>query len=105
VGDEGSGRYVLVHWNGSNWIGSSTYLQSGQRGTLNGVHCPTSNECWAVGEEQNGWNIINYNGSAWSYLGSGALNPVNLNDVFVFSVGGGSGGGVSLVRWQEQINN
>jgi len=106
VGDVGSGRFVLVHWDGSNWIGSTTYLQSGQyRETLNGVHCPTSNECWAVGEDRNGWNIISYDGAAWGHFGSAAANPVDLNDVFVFSGGGGSGGGVSLVRWQEQINN
>ena len=106
VGDVGSGRFVLVHWDGSNWIGSTTYLQSGQyRETLNGVHCPTSNECWAVGEDRNGWNIISYDGAAWGHFGSAAANPVDLNDVFVFSGGGGSSGGVSLVRWQEQINN
>jgi len=106
VGDVGSGRFVLVHWDGSNWIGSTTYLQSGQyRETLNGVHCQSSNECWAVGEDRNGWNIISYNGTIWSHFGSAALNPVDLNDVFVFSGGGGSSGGVSLVRWQEQINN
>lgn len=106
VGDVGSGRFVLVHWDGSNWIGSTTYLQSGQyRETLNGVHCPTSNECWAVGEDRNGWNIISYDGAAWGHFGSAAANPVDLNDVFVFSGSGGSGGGVSLVRWQEQINN
>lgn len=112
VGDVGSGRFVLVHWDGSNWISSPTHFQSGTyRETLNGVHCPSSNECWAVGVPRNGWNIISYNGTAWGHVGSAAvdsggnaLTPVTLNDVFVFD-GSGSGGGVSLVRWQEQINN
>jgi hypothetical protein len=103
VGNMGSGRYVLVHWNGSNWIANSNYLQSGQhREDLNGVHCPTATECWAVGVERNGWNIIRYDGAGWSYLGSSAPGPGDLNDVFVFS---GNGGSVSLVRWQERINN
>ena len=112
VGDVGSGRFVLVHWDGSNWISSTTYFQSGTyRQTLNGVHCPSSTECWAVGVPRNGWNIISYNGAAWGHVGSAAvdtsgnpLTPVTLNDVFVSS-GSGSGTGVTLVRWQEQINN
>lgn len=103
VGDRQNNRYVLVHRVGDNWIANSSYLQSGQhREDLNSVHCPTSNECWAVGVERNGWNIIRYNGTDWSYTGSTAPLPGDLNDVFVFS---GNGGGVSLVRWQEQISN
>lgn len=105
VGNRQNSRYLLVHWNGSNWVTNANYLQSGQnREDLNGVHCPSSNECWAVGEERNGWNIIRYDGAGWSYLGSAAPTPGDLNDVFVFNGSGGSGG-VSLVRWQEQINN
>ncbi len=101
AGDEGSGRYVLVHWNGMSW--NAAAFQDGHRASLHGIHCASASDCWAVGDEQNGWNLIHYDGADWSYVGSSAASPTNLNDVYLPSTAGG--GGVSLVRWQELIIN
>ncbi len=101
AGDVGSGRYVLVHWDGTAW--SSNGFQNGQhRDNLNGIHCSSASDCWAVGDEQNGWNLIRYDGVSWSYVGSSAAGPASLNDVYLPSTGSG---GVSLVHWQEVVNN
>ena len=101
AGDAGSGRYVLVHWTGTSW--NPDAFQNGHRANLNGIHCASASDCWAVGDEQNGWNLIHYDGTNWSYVGSSAPSPTNLNDVYLPSTAGG--GGVSLVRWREVINN
>jgi hypothetical protein len=102
AGDVGSGRYVLVHWNGTSWI-ADAFPNGQHKANLHGIHCASASDCWAVGDEQNGWNLIHYDGTNWSYVGSSAASPTNLNDVYLPSTVGG--GGVSLVRWQEVINN
>ena len=101
VGDNLNSRYVFVHWDGLSW--TSDDLQSGQhREKLNGVHCSSAVDCWAVGNQRNGWNLVHYDGTSWSYVGSAAPGPQNLNDVYLSGAGSA---GVSLVRWQELINN
>jgi len=103
VGDRDNSRYVVVHWDGSTWNEFS--FQSGQhRENLNGVHCASASDCWAVGNQRNGWNLIHYDGSGWSYIGSSAAGGENLNDVYLSS-SGGAGGAVSLVRWREVVAN
>ena len=102
AGDRVNSLYGLAHWDGANWTPVTSFSSGTHRENLNGIHCATASDCWAVGNQRNGWNLIHYDGTAWSYVGSAAPNPQNLNDVYLPSAGAA---GVSLVRWQEVINN
>jgi hypothetical protein len=101
VGDALNSRYVLAHWDGSTWTEAS-FRHGRHREDLLGVDCAAPDDCWAVGKANRGWNLIRYDGVEWSYLGSSAPDPRSLNDVYVFP---GTGSGVSLVHWQEIVNN
>jgi hypothetical protein len=103
VGDFRGGRFTVVSWNGSSWSVES--FNDNNRENLNGVHCAAADNCWAVGNFRNGrstGNSLHWDGSTWTYVGTPALE--DLNGVFVIDPGSG-GGSVSLVRWQELINN
>ncbi len=104
VGDRRGGRFTITSWDGSNWTVES--FNHNNREDLQGVHCASLDNCWAVGKYRAGratGNSLFWDGATWTYVGTPVLD--DLNDVFVLGAGGGGGGGVSLVRWQEVINN
>jgi hypothetical protein len=80
--DEGiyTGEAYADHWNGSTWtIQTVPNPSSGVWSGLNGVSCPTTSSCVAVGywDAGLGSNVVplaeNWNGSSWS--SSGAVLP------------------------------
>ncbi len=65
--DEDYNIPVIVHWDGTNW--QQFILNNEVDGNLRAVHCISSNDCWAVGNYDNGSNkrpvILHWNGTTW----------------------------------------
>lgn len=104
VGETRSNRFVITSWNGASWVDESSNLGGNDSDNLNGVHCVQANNCWAVGDHRNGrafGNSLFWDGANWAHVPTPVTE--NLNGVFI--LGNGGGGSVSLVRWQELVNN
>ena len=104
VGDRRGGQFTIVGWDGGAWAVES--FNHNNRENLNGVHCSAADNCWAVGDYRNPrptGNSLFWDGATWAYVGTPM--QLDLNDVFVIDAGGGTGGAVSLVRWEEIITN
>jgi len=69
---------LIEHYDGSAWsivTGPSNAALSFSGGTLNGISCLSSQDCWAVGEGSDTL-VEQYNGSTWSIVPSAqAGNP------------------------------
>jgi hypothetical protein len=66
---------LILSWNGFSWsIASSPDTSATQSNDLKGVTCPSSSQCWAVGDYSNGTTnqtlIEQWNGSSWSIVSS-----------------------------------
>ena len=68
VGSDGSGKTLIVHWNGTAW----TRVPSPSPGTfaaLSGVAATSATNAWAVGSAFRGKTLIlHWNGTVWSQV-------------------------------------
>ena len=63
MGDPGSGMTLAEHWNGRHWSAETTK----HTGLLDGVACPATGNCTAVGSNNAGKALAaHWNGKAWS---------------------------------------
>src|SRR5579871_1426070 len=65
---------AATHVQSSSWVWQNPLPQGDQ---LNGVSCPATNICYAVGDEG---TILYFNGTGWAGQIS-TVNPGNLNDI------------------------
>jgi hypothetical protein len=56
---------TILEWNGAAWVPHA----SGTTANLNGVHCVSANDCWAVGAGVR----LHWDGTAWSQEGGGLV--------------------------------
>lgn len=61
-------RHLVEHWNGRAWGLKPNVTPTGANGaSLNGIACPTTKSCFAVGNPSANRNFVeHYNGSAWA---------------------------------------
>lgn len=79
----------IQHYNGSNWSSVSGVSSLPNRDYW-GVDCISSDECYAVGDDDsNDPLIVTWNGSSWSRISLPSLPNRDLNDIHVGQGGGG----------------
>lgn len=86
AGDKSTGKPFFVNWTGGpNWVQITPGGSTKNKGIYS-VHCPASNNCWAIGQHSgSNEDIYFWNGSTWT--GSDATSPPNsLNAQDYFSV-------------------
>ena len=59
---------LAIHWNGTSWSQVTTPGNPSYETTLQAVDAVSTNDVWAVGENENGQLIMHWNGSAWSIV-------------------------------------
>jgi len=70
VGSDGSGKTLIVHWNGTAWTRVPSPSLSGFA-SLSGVAATSATNAWAVGFGGNGKTlIVHWNGTAWTRVPS-----------------------------------
>jgi len=89
--------YGILHWDGSSW----QELSQASAQELNDVSCSSSDDCYAVGKKG---SALHWDGSSWTDISSAALGNNELKGVSATGRAG-TGGAVTLVRWQELIGN
>lgn len=79
VDSNGVKKIAAEHWNGSAWTSMEPGSPTGTAAELQGVSCPTTSSCFAVGYlETSGSSrplIMKWNGSAWSEVSPGSEVP------------------------------
>jgi hypothetical protein len=103
VGATGSGRPLILHWNGSVWAKVANPGFTG-RGSLSGVAAVSASDAWAVGSASNGKALIllHWNGSTWAkgFTGSGGLSAVAaVSARDAWAVGSASNGRTLILHW------
>jgi hypothetical protein len=80
VGSTGSGRPLIVHWNGSTWAKVADPGFSGMA-SLTGVAAVSASDAWAVGSTSGRQTLIlHWNGSTWGRVASPSPGPAKLGD-------------------------
>ncbi|MDH3870692.1 MAG: hypothetical protein OEU44_00580 [Gammaproteobacteria bacterium] len=80
VGKGNKGNAGLAAWDGSSWTQPGPYPGVSDK-DLYDLHCVTANDCWTVGEDDNGANINHWNGSSWTRIAAASLPDKKLFDI------------------------
>jgi hypothetical protein len=59
---------LAIHWDGTSWSQVPTPGNPAFETTLQGVDAVSTNDVWAVGENEDGQLIMHWNGSTWSIV-------------------------------------
>ena len=105
VGSTGTGRTLIVHWNGKTWTQAP-----GVSGSLSGVAATSATNAWAVGYTANDKAlIVHWNGHAWTQVpspapaGSAFSSVAATSATNAWAVGSTTKGKALIERWNGQV--
>src|SRR5580704_208718 len=103
VGSTGTGKTLIVHWNGKTWTQVPSAARAGS--TFYGVAATSARSAWAVGSTANGKALIErWNGQAWTQVPSPAPAGGFLSSVAATSASnawavGSAGDKTLIIHW------
>ena len=104
VGSTGSGKALIVRWNGTAWTQVPSPAPAGSG--LSGVAATSATNAWAVGSTGSGKAlIVRWNGTAWTQVpspapaGSGLSGVAATSATNAWAVGSTGSGKALIVRW------